>query len=77
MITNMPAPDHLDELLCHLQCFYKDQRKKVISDSEPDTMSSCVLVFSHRFMARTLRAWAINRWKKTRYVNYNTDRKLG
>ena len=21
MITNMPAPDHLDRLLCHLQCF--------------------------------------------------------
>ena len=40
MITNMPAPDHLDELLCHLQCFSKDQRKKDRSDSEPDTMSS-------------------------------------
>ena len=40
MITNMPAPDHLEELLCHLQCFSKDQRKKDRSDSEPDTMSS-------------------------------------
>ena len=40
MITNMPAPDYLDELLCHLQCFSKDQRKKDRSDSEPDTMSS-------------------------------------
>ena len=43
MITNMPAPDHLDELLCHfshLQCFSKDQRKKDRKDSEPDTMSS-------------------------------------
>ena len=35
-----PAPDHLDELLCHLQCFSKDQRNKDRSDSEPDTMSS-------------------------------------
>ena len=40
MITNMPAPDHLDELLCHLQCFSKHQRKKDRSDFEPDTMSS-------------------------------------
>ena len=40
MIANMPAPDHLDELLCTLQCFSKDQRKKDRSDSEPDTMSS-------------------------------------
>ena len=36
----MPAPDHLDELLCHLQRFSKDQRKKDRSDPEPDTMSS-------------------------------------
>ena len=36
----MPAPDHLNELLCHLQCFSKDQRKKDRSDFEPDTMSS-------------------------------------
>ena len=36
MTTNMPAPDHLDELLCHLQCFSKDQRKKDRRDSEPD-----------------------------------------
>ena len=40
MITNMPAPDHVDALFCHLQCFSKDQRKKDRSDSEPDTMSS-------------------------------------
>ena len=36
----MPAPNHLDELLCHLQCFSKDQRKKDRRDSELDTMSS-------------------------------------
>ena len=30
-----------------------------------------------RFMARSLRAWAINRWKKPRSVIYSTDRKLG
>ena len=37
MITNIPAPDHLDKLLCHLQCFFKDQRKKDRSEFEPDT----------------------------------------
>ena len=36
----MPAPDHLNELLCHLQCFSKDQRKKDRSDFEQETMSS-------------------------------------
>ena len=54
MITNIPAPDHLDKPLCHLQCFFKDptmdnrkkvfllsmdQRKKDRSEFEPDTMS--------------------------------------
>ena len=34
----MPAPDQ--QLLCHSQCFYKDQRKKDRCDFEPDTMSS-------------------------------------
>ena len=37
MITNIPAPDHLGELelLCHLQCFFKDQQKKYrLSDFE-------------------------------------------
>ena len=28
-----------------------------------------ILVFFHLFMARVLRAWAINRWKKTRIRN--------
>ena len=36
MITNIPAPDHL----CHLQCFFKDQRKNDRSEFEPDKMSS-------------------------------------
>ena len=36
----MPAADHPDELLCHLQCLSKDQRKKDRSDFERDTMSS-------------------------------------
>ena len=40
MITNIPAPDHLDELLSHLQSFFKGKRKKYRSDFEPDTMSS-------------------------------------
>ena len=40
MITNIPAPDNLDKLLCHLQCFFKDRGKKDRTDSEPDTMSS-------------------------------------
>ena len=40
MITNIPAPDHLEKFLCHLQCFFQDQRKKDGSDIKPDTMSS-------------------------------------
>ena len=52
MITNMPAPDHLDELFCHLQCFSKDQRKKDRSDSEPDTMS--------RFQKTPASYWRLN-----------------
>ena len=40
MITIMPVPDHLDELLCHLQCFFKDQRKKDRGEFESDTMFS-------------------------------------
>ena len=42
MITNIPAPDHLDKLLCYLQCnFFTDQRiKKDGSDFEQDKMSS-------------------------------------
>ena len=39
--TYTAAPDHLDKLLCHLQCFFfKDQRKKDGSIFEPFTMSS-------------------------------------
>ena len=41
MITNMPTPDHLDKILCHMQFFFfKDQQKKDGSDFTPDTMSS-------------------------------------
>jgi len=41
MITNTPAPDHLDKILCHMQFFFfKDQQKKDGSDFKPDTMSS-------------------------------------
>ena len=43
MITNIPAPDYLDKLLCHLQCFLKDQRKKDRSEFEPDTIMSSFL----------------------------------
>ena len=39
MITNIPTTDHLDELLCHLQCFFNDQRKKDGNDFETDTVS--------------------------------------
>ena len=39
--TCTAAPDHLDKLLCNLQCFFfKDQRKKDRSNFEPFTMSS-------------------------------------
>ena len=26
MITNIPAPDHLDKLVGHFECFFKDQQ---------------------------------------------------
>ena len=39
--TCTAAPDCLDKLLCHLQCFFfKDQRKKDRSNFEPFAMSS-------------------------------------
>ena len=39
--TLLGTPDHLDKLLCHVQCFFfKDQRKKDGSIFEPFTMSS-------------------------------------
>ena len=34
MITNLPAPDHLDKLLYHLRCFFKAQRKLEASSSQ-------------------------------------------
>ena len=41
MITNIPAPDHLYELLGHFSFFFfKDQRKNDVSDFESDTMTS-------------------------------------
>ena len=39
-ITNIPPRDHLDKLLCHLQCFFQDQRKKDRSEFKPDTIMS-------------------------------------
>ena len=39
MITNIPAPDYLDRLLCHLQCFFKDQRRDR-SEFQPDTSNA-------------------------------------
>ena len=39
MITNIPAPDYLDRLLCHLQGFFKDHRRDR-SEFHPDTMPS-------------------------------------
>ena len=35
--NNIPTPDHLDVLLCHLQSFLKDQKKKCRGDFEPNT----------------------------------------
>ena len=56
MITNIPAPDHLDKLLCHLQCFFKDQRKKDRSEFELDTIDN-VPVFK-RFQ-RQINEWIL------------------
>ena len=61
MITNRPAPDHLDERLCHLQCFSKDQRKKDRSDSEPDTMSSFQKTPASRWRGNTYNAPSFDR----------------
>ena len=33
MITIMPVPDHLDELLCHLQCFSKTKERNIEATS--------------------------------------------
>ena len=55
----MPAPDHLDELLCHLQSFRKDQPKKDRSDSEPDTMSS--------FAKTPASHWQVNTYSALRF----------
>ena len=59
MITNMPAPNHLDELLCHLQCFSKDQRKKDRSDFELGTMSS--------FQKTPASHWRVNTYSTLRF----------
>ena len=36
-LKNFPAPDLIDKLLCHLQCFSKTNERR---DFEPETMSS-------------------------------------
>ena len=61
MITNIPAPDHLDELLYHLQCFFKDQRKKDRSDFEPDTMSSFQKTPASHWLVNTYSALSFDR----------------
>ena len=63
MITNMPAPDHVDALFCHLQCFSKDQRKKDRSDSEPDTMSSFQKTPASHWRVNTYSALSFDRIK--------------
>ena len=64
MITNMPAPDHLDELLCHLQCFFKERRKKYRSDFEPDTMSS--------FQNTPASHWRVNTYSALKFDRINS-----
>ena len=59
----MPVPDHLDELFCHLQCFFKDQRKKYRSDFEPDTMYS--------FQKTPASLWRVNTYSALSYDRIN------
>ena len=65
----MPAPDHLDELLCHLQSFRKDQPKKDRSDSEPDTMSSFAKTPASHWRVNTYSALSFDPIYLKMYVN--------
>ena len=57
----MPAPDHLNGLLCHFQCFSKDQRKKDRSDFEPDTMPSFQKTPASHWRVNTYSAFSFDR----------------
>ena len=61
----MPAPDHLDELLFHLQCFSKDQRKKDKSDSKPDSMPS--------FQKTPASHWRLNTYSALSFEDWDVD----
>ena len=53
MITNVPAPDHLDELLGHFSFFFKDQPKNDGSDLASDTMTSFRTTSASHWRANT------------------------
>ena len=61
-------PNHLNKLLCHLQCFFKDQRKKDWSEFEPDTISS--------FQKTTASHWRVNTHSALSFDRVNFKRCL-
>ena len=66
MITNIPAPDHLDELLGHFSFFFKDQRKNDVSDFESDTMTSFRTTSASHWRANT---YSILSYDRTNFLN--------
>ena len=66
MVTNIPAPDHLDELLGHFSFFFKDQRKNDVSDFESDTMTSFRTTSASHWRANT---YGILSYDRTNFLN--------
>ena len=66
MVTNIPAPDHLDELLGHFSFFFKDQRKNDVSDFESNTMTSFRTTSASHWRANT---YSILSYDRTNFLN--------
>ena len=66
MITNIPPPDHLDELLGHFSFFFKDQGKNDVSDFESDTMTSFRTTSASHWRANT---YSILSYDRTNFLN--------
>ena len=66
MVTNIPAPDHLDELLGHCSFFFKDQRKNDVSNFESDTMTSFRTTSASHWRANT---YSILSYDRTNFLN--------
>ena len=66
MVTNIPAPDHLDELLGHFSFFFKDQQKNDVSNFESDTMTSFRTTSASHWRANT---YSILSYDRTNFLN--------